>query len=167
MAVSKKIIKYLASAKVKPEIIPHKIVYTAHDKAKTLRVLEKEIGKTLVLKFDGQVGFALIPANKNLDKGKFKKIVNHWRKKKGEKLVKTVNFAKENWMKKKLVGIKVGAIPPFGNLWKFPTFADRAILKNSKIIVSAGNYQESLKITPSNLKKLIPDLVSGTFSKKR
>ena len=70
-------------------------------------------------------------------------------------------------MKKNLKGVKVGAIPPFGSLWKLPTFVDKGLMKSSKIIVSAGNYNFSFKISPANLKKLLPDLIIGSFSQAK
>lgn len=58
-------------------------------------------------------------------------------------------------------------IPPFGNLWRLPTFIDAQLLTQSKIIVNGGDYNWSIKISPANLKKLIPDLIIGSFSKSR
>ena len=179
MPISKKLEKFLRENKVKYEPIEHRIVYTAFDKAQTLRVPQKIIGKTLVLKID-PVGkpsasngasrgyaLALIPANKNLDKGKFKKVTK----------VKNINFVKEAWIKKNIKGVKIGAIPPFGNLWKLPTFVDRSLINQSlapkapprgvAIIVNGGDWKWSLKINPSVFKKLIPDLIIGNFSKAR
>jgi len=154
MPIPKKIIKFLEKAKVKYEPIEHRTVYTAYDKAATLRVPEKIVGKTLVIRMDKKVGLVLIPANKNFDKGKFKKIAK----------VKEINFIKEAWMKKNLKGVKVGAIPPFGSLWGLPTFIDRSLINQSKIIINGGDYNWSIKINPANLKKLIPDLIIGNFS---
>jgi len=157
MAIPQKIIKFLEKAKVKYEPIEHRTVYTAYDKAATLRVPAKIVGKTLVIRFDRNVGLVLIPANKNLDKLKFKKITK----------AKSIDFVKEAWMKKNLKGLKVGTVPPFGNLFKLPTFADRGLMKNQKIIVSAGNYNWSIKITLANFKKLVPDLIIGNFGKTK
>jgi len=157
MAIPQKIIKFLEKAKVKYEPIGHRTVYTAYDKAATLRVPAKIVGKTLVIRFDRNVGLVLIPANKNLDKLKFKKAAK----------AKSIDFVKEAWMKKNLKGLKVGTVPPFGNLFKLPTFADRGLMKNQKIIVSAGNYNWSIKITPANFKKLVPDLIIGNFGKTK
>ena len=111
--------------------------------------------------------FALIPGNKNLDKNKFKKTINEWRKKAGLRAIKNIDFISERVMKNKFKGVKLGAIPPFGAIWKLPTFIDRALLKNQKIIVGAGDYNWSIKISPNNLKKLLPDLVIGNFAKKK
>ncbi|MDP2864559.1 MAG: YbaK/EbsC family protein [bacterium] len=157
MAIPQKIIKFLEKNKVKYEPVKHKTVYTAHDKAATLRVPEKIVGKTLVMKFDRNVGLVLIPVNKNLDKVKFKKVAK----------AKSVDFVKEAWMKKNLKGVKVGAFPPFGNLFKLSTFVDRGLMRQSEIIVNGGDYIWSIKITPANFKKLVPDLVIGNFSKAK
>jgi len=157
MAIPQKIIKFLDKNKVNYEIIKHRTVYTAFDKAATLRVAPKIIGKTLVVKLDKNPALVLIPANKNLDKQKLKKIAK----------AKSIDFIKEAWMKKNLKGIKIGAVPPFGNLWKLPTFADKGLFRNQKIIINTGEYAFSIKIKAGDMKKLIPDLVMGNFSKPR
>jgi Ala-tRNA(Pro) deacylase len=162
--VPKKIIKFLEKGKVLPagrqvkyEIVKHKTVYTAYDKAQTLKVPEKMIGKTLVFKTDGKLAMALIPANKNLDKEKIKKLLK----------AKKVDLVSERLIKNKFKGVKVGAIPPFGNLWGLGTFADKSLINQPKIILNGGDYNFSIKISPVSFKKLIPELVIGSFSKPR
>lgn len=150
MAIPVKVLKFLEKAKVKYEPVKHKKVYTAYDKAATLKVPLKIVGKTLVVKLDRNLALFLIPANKNLDKKKLK-----------------AKFVSERVIKNKLKGVKVGAIPPFGSLWKLPTFIDRGLLKNPKIIVNAGDYKWSLKISPAIFKKLLPDLIFGKFNKAK
>jgi len=157
MAIPKKIIKFLEGNKVKYEQISHRKVFTAFDKAATLKVKPKIVGKTLVVKLDKNPALVLIPANKNLDKEKLRKIAK----------AKTIDFVKEVWMKKNLKGVKVGAIPPFGNMFKLKTFIDNSLLKQPKIIINGGDYNWSIKISPAVLKKLIPDLIIGNLSKSR
>lgn len=153
MPIPKKILNFLEKAKIKYVPIQHRIVYTAFDKSQTLKVPQKMVGKTLLVKLDKNPALVLIPANKNLDKEKLKKIAK----------AKGVDFLKEAWMKRNLKGIKVGAIPPFGNLWGLATFIDKTLLKEPKIIVNGGDYNWSIKISSTHLKKLIPDLVIGNF----
>jgi len=157
MPVPQKLIKFLDSNKIKYEVIKHRTVYTAFDKAATLRVPPKIVGKTLVIKLEKSPALVLIPANKNLDKQKLKKIAK----------AKNIDFIKEAWMKKNLKGIKIGTVPPFGNLWKLPTFADKGLFRNPKIIINGGEYTFSIKIKAGDMKKIIPDLVMGNFSKSR
>lgn len=157
MPIFKKLIKFLEENKVKYESVKHRTVYTAQDKAATLKVKPNIIGKTLVLKLDKRISIVLIPANKNLDKNKFKKVAK----------AKKLDFVSERVMKNQLKGVKIGAIPPFGNLWRLPTFIDKSLILNKKIIVNGGDYNFSIKISPAAFKKLIPDLIIGNFSKSR
>lgn len=150
-------IDFLEKAKVKYEPIRHRTVYTAFDKAKTLKVPQKIIGKTLAVKLDNKTALVLVPANKNLDKGKLRKTAK----------AKKFDFVKEAWMKKNLKGVKAGAVPPFGNLWGIPTFIEKSLLQNPKIIVNSGAHNWSIKISPAVLKKIIPDLITGNFSQPR
>jgi len=165
MAIAKKITDFLDKNKIKYEKISHRTVYTAYDKAATLKVKPNMIGKTLILKIDPSTTLragtdlviALISGNKNLDKNKLRKIAK----------VKRVDFVSETVIKNKFKGVKIGAIPPFGNLWGLQTFVDRALTNQPKIIVSGGDYNWSIKITPAVLKKTTLDLVAGSFSKPR
>ncbi|PIR02217.1 MAG: hypothetical protein COY73_00725 [Candidatus Nealsonbacteria bacterium CG_4_10_14_0_8_um_filter_37_14] len=162
MSIPQKVIKFLAKREAKYEPIKHRTVYTAYDKAATLRVPQKIVGKTLVVKLGKNLALVLIPANKNLDKDKLKKTAHPLCG-----YPKKVDFVSERIIKNKLKGVKVGAVPPFGSLWKITTFADRGLIKNKKIIVSGGDYNWSIKISSNNLKKIVPDLVFGNFGKAK
>lgn len=167
MAVPKKVLNYLEDSKVKFELIEHRIVYTAWDLVQTLHLKRPaEVAKTLIVKTDKDPVLILLPANKNLDKVKFKKVVNKWRKKQGLKAIKKIDFVKEAWMKKSIKVGKVGVVPPFGQILGMPVFADNAVLKPVKIIVNAGEYGVSLKIKTKDLIKL-EQPVKGSFSKKK
>lgn len=155
MPIPKKIINFLEKNKIKYEAIQHRTVYTAIDKAKTLKVPEKIIGKTLILKIDSNLVIALIGANKNLDLKKFKKIT------KGKK----IDFTTEKLIKNRLKGVKVGAIPPFGSLFGLKTYIDNSLLKEKEVILSGGDYNVSIKIKKEHLKKL--DFIKGNFTKPR
>ena len=155
--IPQKVTKFLETTKTRYEPIEHRTVYTAFDKAATLKVPAKIVGKTLILAIDKNLAVVLIPANKNLDKNKFKKTAK----------AKKIDFASEKLIKNRIKGAKVGAIPPFGNLWKLPTFIDKSLTILPKIIINSGDYNWSIKITPAALKKIIPDLTIGSFSQSR
>ncbi len=167
MGAKESFIKFLEKNKIKYELISHKTVYTAYDKAATLKVKPEIVGKTLVLTTNEKnFLLALIGANRNLDKAKLKKILNNWRKKRKEKAIKTIDFASETTIKEKFKPAKVGAVPPFGFFWKLPTFVDRSLISKPKIIVNIGEYDCSIKISPKIFKKL-PDFIIGSFSKNK
>jgi prolyl-tRNA editing enzyme YbaK/EbsC (Cys-tRNA(Pro) deacylase) len=168
MPISKPLQNFLDKNKIKYEVIEHKIVYTAHDKAATLHVKPEIIGKTMSVVFDGKnYALGLIPANKNLDKKKVLLSFNAQRKKAKEKTFTKIDFTKEAWMKKTFKGIDVGATPPFGLFYNLPFFIDNSLAKQTKIIVNAGKYNLSFKISPSNILKLNPQAIKGSFSQAK
>ncbi len=191
MAVLKNLEKLLKDSKVKYEIVKHKTVYTAFDKANTLKVKPKEVAKTVVLKLGAgklaQYVVASIPADKNFDKEKFKKLYNDWLKKAAKtdgstwfdkahhkplttgkkvfKAVKEIDFAAEAIIKKNIIKIKKGGtVAPFGSLYKLPTFIDKSLLKVKKLIVNAGGFEELIRIAVSQLEKA-EKVIKGSFSK--
>lgn len=177
MPITKNLEKLLKDAKVKYEIIKHKTVYTALDKANTLKVKPKEVAKTVVLKLGSgklaQYAVASIPADKNFDKEKFKKLFNDWLKKSSQaqekafKAVKEIDFAAEAIIKKNIIKIKKGGtVPPFGSLFKLPSFIDKSLLKVKKLVINAGGFEESVVILPKQLEK-VEEFIKGNFSKAK
>ena len=166
MAILKSLQNLLEKNKVKHEIIDHKTVYTALDSAETQHIKPQEVVKTLIMKIDSKkYVLALISANKNLDKKKLLKEINKWLKTEEEKAVKTVEFAKEAWMKKNIKG-KIGATVPFGSLEKMTTFIDKSLLKNKDLIINTGDYNKSIKLATKKFIEL-EDTVKGIFSEAK
>lgn len=156
----------MSENKIKYEEISHKKVFTAADKAATLKIKPAKVGKTLILKSEKNFFAVLIAANRNLNKEAFKKILNIQKKKNGEKTAKKIDFASELLIKKNMKGAKIGVIPPFGSIWKIPTFIDKNLLKERSIFVNSGDYFLSLNISPKIFQK-IQNCFFGNFSKSK
>ncbi|MFH1451000.1 MAG: YbaK/EbsC family protein [bacterium] len=167
MSVPKKVTGFLAKAGIRYEPLEHKTVYIAVDKAATLRLKQNVIAKTLIVSADKKLLMTVIPGNKILCKNKFKKVLNSYQKGKKEKAARSIDFISEATMKKNFPGIKLGAIPPFGLMWKMEVCIDSSLLKNRYIVVNGGNYESSIKITPSALKKTALSLMAGDISKAK
>jgi len=167
MPIQKRIIKYLKDSNIKFEEISHKTVYTALDKAATLRVKPDIVCKTLILKAGKDYVIAGIPGHKNLDKNKIKRVLNLWLRRSKLKLVKSISFASESWMKNNLKGIQVGAVPIFGDLYHMMTVIDGNLVKKPKIVINGGNYENSIKISGKLLKKMKFSIIIGNIGKKR
>ena len=126
------------------------------------------MAKTVIVSLnDKDHALGLIPANKNLDKKKLLALINKQRQKAKLLNYKKIDFVSEKWMKANLKGIKFGATPPFGILYRLPTFIDNALANQPKLVVNAGDYQNSLKIAPGSLFKLDKKIIKGGFSQKK
>ena len=45
-----------------------------------------------------------------------------------------------------LTGLKIGSVPPFGNLFDVSVFVDKKLGKNKKIVFNAGLHEKSIKM---------------------
>jgi len=163
MAIPKKIINFLEKSKIKYEVVNHRKVFTAIDKARTLKIKENKIGKTVILKADKLFFITLTSADRILNLDKINKIISA----RLDKKIKKISFASEKWIRENLKGMKQGMIPPFGVIWKLLLLVDKEFLKNSKLIINSGDHRQSIQLTASSLKKLLPEIVGESFSKKR
>lgn len=155
MAIPKKLLNYLDKAKIGYKIVRHKTVYTAYDAAQTMRTKLSEIAKTLVVRADKIYVLAVLPASRNLDLSKLKKLLK----------AKKIEIARENIMKK-IFKVRPGAVTPFGEIYKVPVYIDRALLRAKKIVSGAGNFEDSVVMTVKNFSKVTKGVI-GDFGKKR
>ncbi|HOI96956.1 MAG TPA: YbaK/EbsC family protein [Candidatus Pacearchaeota archaeon] len=155
--VPKKVEGFLAKVGAKYELVGHRTVYTAFDKAATLKIKPGTVAKVLTLKIGKELVLAAMGSDKNLDIEKLQKLA------KTEKIA----FAKEKAIVETFKGIDPGAIPPFAGLWNVKVFCDKKLLEAPKIILPSGSYEASLKITSGGLKKINPEIIIGNFSSSR
>ena len=160
MPVPKKIQNYLDKRGAKYAIVTHKKVYTAHDAAQTLKKKLDEIVKNLLVKTDKGYVMVLLPASKNLDMDKLKKLINA--KGKG---VKKVEIPKEGVMVK-VFKVKPGALPAFGKLHDLEIYMDKNLKKLKKAVFSSGSFNESVEMAIKEFEKL-EEPVIGLFSKAK
>jgi len=81
MAVSRKLLKLLNDQKAKHEVIAHKKVFTAFDKAATLKVKASQVAKTLAVGLDREYAIVVVSSHRNLDFSALKKVCNTFTKK--------------------------------------------------------------------------------------
>ncbi len=152
MPVPKKLLNLLNENKIKHEILTHRTTYTAYDEAITLGLKPQEVAKILVMKADKDYVLVALPASKNLDLKKLKKLVG----------AKKLDFIKESQIKK-LLGKKEGIFSAFGSIYKLPVYLDRGLTKLKFLVINAGDFIASIKIKPKDFIKLEEPVV-GIFS---
>ena len=52
-------------------------------------------------------------------------------------------------------GCEVGAMPPFGNLFNLPVYADRSLEKDEEIVFNAGTHTLTAKMTWRDYARLV------------
>ncbi len=121
--------------------------YTLSQGAKALIVRIREYG--------GNKYFAMfiVPGDRKFNYQKTKELLN----------AKDIRFATEEEVAEFTEGIKVGGVPPFGNLFNLKVFADHTVFENSKIVFNAGDKRVSIALHTEDYKKLVnPQVVDIT-----
>ena len=128
------------AARVRPE-------YTLSQGAKALIVR--------IRKYGGEKFFAMlvVPGDLKFDIEKAKNLFE----------AKDIRFASEDEVSEITGGIKLGGVPPFGNLFGLKVWADQKVFENDKIIFNAGDKRASIAITTDDYKTLVnPTIVDIT-----
>jgi len=152
---SKKIKDFLDAHAVKYVSIVHSVAYTAQEVAASAHIKGKKLAKTVILKIDGKIAMAVLPANYKID---FELLKNAFG-------TKDVRLSNEQEFKDKFPGCEVGAMPPFGNLYEVETYVAASLLDDIEIAFNAGTHTELIKMQYKDFKKLVKPKVIRFSSK--
>ena len=133
--LSNQITKFLDQAKVKYNVLEHKMVFTAHDVGATTKKKLGEIAKVVLVRADNTYALIVVPAGKYIDLAGIKKALK----------AKKVSIAKEKDILTHLK-TKVGLLHPFGSQYKVQTLLDKGMAKSKKMIASAGSFTHSVEL---------------------
>jgi len=164
--IPKTVLTFLNKNRIKHEVVEHRTVFTALDKAATLHVDPGRVVKTVVFLAGKKHPFLVsVPASKHIDKARVKTAVNVWLRKRSQKPEKVVDFATEPWMKKNLPG-DIGPTPPYPEVLRIPMLADNSLFKLPKLYLNGGDYEHSLLVNQAAFKKILGEnFVKGPFAK--
>ena len=137
--------EYLDKHNVAYVVISHSPAYTAQGIAGLAHIPGKELAKTVVVRLDGKLAMAVIPAKLHVDLALLKRATN----------AKTVALASEDEFKDRFPQCETGAMPPFGNLFSLDVFADDSLEMDKEIAFNAGTHRELIRMAWEDFKRLV------------
>jgi len=150
----KKLKEFLDQNKIKYITITHSPAYTAQEIAAIAHIPGKQLAKTVMIKFDNEMGMAVLPANHRVDFDMLKEMIG----------AEFVLLATENEFKSMFPGCEPGAMPPFGNLYNMPVYVSEALTKDEEIAFNAGSHTELIKMSYKDFEKLVqPKIMEFSF----
>lgn len=131
-------------------ITEHKAVRTSEEAANVRGVDVKTGAKAMVVKSKDQFLLLVLPADKRINWKKIKAILE----------VKEIRFASEEEAEK-VTHVEMGAVPPFGNILKLPTYFDESIQNIETVNFNPGSRTHSISMKSYDLISLVkPQIVS-------
>ena len=150
-----KLREFLDSHHIKYLVISHSLAYTAQGVAALAHVSGKKLAKTVIVKVDGILAMAVIPASEHVDLDQLRTLTG----------AKTVEIASEREFKDAFPDCETGAMPPFGNLYDMPVYADVSLSQQAEITFSAGSHRELVRIRWADMARLVNPTVASVASR--
>ncbi len=151
-----KLREFLDTYNIRYLIFSHSLAYTAQGVAALTHISGKELAKTVIVKIDGDLAMAVVPASRHVDLRLLKRATG----------ARTVELASEQEFKDKFPDCEAGAMPPFGNLYGMAVYADESLTSVREITFNAGTHRDLLRMDWADLVKLVePKIVQITKSR--
>ncbi|HLD02741.1 MAG TPA: YbaK/EbsC family protein [Candidatus Nanoarchaeia archaeon] len=148
MDVPNEIKKLLDSKDIKYKSFEHEPTPTSEIAAKVRGVSLETGAKAMILRSKGNFCMCVLRANNKIDFKKMKSILN----------TGSVSFATAEEVKK-VTDCIPGGVPPFGNLFNIPVYADRNLFKNEIINFNAGLQTFSIQMKTEDWKNVVNPVV--------
>lgn len=141
----KKLKEFLDNHKIEYVTINHSLAYTAQRIAAAAHIPGKSVAKTVMLKVDGKMAMAVLPASCKINLDKFKDEL-----KANEAVIST-----EKEFKDLFPECEVGAMPPFGNLYGMDVYVAERLTEDDDIAFNAGSHRELIKLSFKDFEDLV------------
>lgn len=142
---SAKLKEYLDSENIKYVSIVHSRAYTAQETAESAHIPGKELAKTVMVKLDGEMAMAVLPASDRIDFDLLRGAAN----------AANVTLADENDFNSMFPESEVGAMPPFGNIYGLDVYVEESLSEDKEIAFNAGSHSELIKLSYSDFERMV------------
>ncbi len=146
---AKKLKEFLDANGIKYVTIAHSVAYTAQEIASIAHIPGKELAKTVMVKLDGKMAMAVLPASHIVDLDLLREAAG----------VDDIQLAQEYEFKSLFPDCETGAMPPFGNLYGLPVFAAKVLREDDEIAFSAGSHKELIRVKYADFERLVQPTV--------
>lgn len=140
-----KLKEFLDRNGVKYVTISHSKAFTAQEIAASAHIPGKELAKTVMVRLDGRMAMAVLPANFQVD---FEQLADALD-------VQHVALANEREFKDRFPDCEVGAMPPFGNLYDMDVYVAERLAEDDHIAFNAGSHTELVQLKYEDFARLV------------
>lgn len=146
----KKLKEFLDRNQIDYLTISHSRAITAQEIAASAHIPGKELAKTVMVKVDGKLAMAVLPASYQVNFDLLKAAAH----------TRDVELATEAEFRQKFPTCEVGAMPPFGNLYGLDVYVAEKLAEDDIIAFNAGSHTELIQMDYADFHRLVkPNIV--------
>jgi len=151
----RKLKEFLDNKNIKYVTVFHSQAFTAQEAAASAHIPGKELAKTVMVKMDGKMVMAVLPASDKVYFDALKDAVG----------ASKIELASEQEFEGLFPGCEIGAMPPFGNLYDMQVFVEESLAEDEEIAFNAGSYTELIRLSYKDFERLVKPTVVKFSSK--
>jgi len=136
MPILAKLRECLEANKVPYSVHSHPEAYTAQEIAALQHVKGRQLAKVVMVRAGERAVMLVLPADRRVDFDKLRAALG----------TRDVRLAQESEFRDLFPECEVGAMPPLGNLYGVPVYADRSLEKDEEIVFNAGTHTLTAKL---------------------
>jgi Ala-tRNA(Pro) deacylase len=136
MSISPTLNAYLDREHVHYDVLPHPEAFRALTIAEMLHTPEKEMAKVVIVKVDKQFVMTVLPASWKVDLHRLRAVF----------AAHQVRLATEDEITGLFPDCELGAMPPFGNLYRLPVYVDQSLTEDEEIVFQAGTRSGAIRM---------------------
>ncbi len=136
--------EFLDSQQTAYATINHSTAYTSQEIAQSVHIPGSELAKTVMVKIDGKMAMAVLPATEKVSVDMLKQAIG----------AQTVELATEREFQDRFPECELGAMPPFGNLYGMSVFG-AASLPHKDIAFNAGTHTEVIRMAYKDWERMV------------
>jgi Ala-tRNA(Pro) deacylase len=140
----RKLKQLLDDRRVKYVTVRHSPAYTAQEVAASAHISGYELAKTVMVRVDGRMAMAVLPAPLHVDLPHLKELTG----------ATTVTLASEAEFKALFPECEPGAMPPFGALYGMETYVAERLTEDEFIAFNAGTHTELIRLRYRDFERL-------------
>lgn len=137
--------KFLDENQIKYLIVEHSPAYAALDVASSAHIAEWELAKAVMVKLDGKMAMAVLPATEKVDLAALAEAAE----------TKRATTVPEQEFQGLFADCQPGAMPPFGNLYNLPVYVDKSLATNDLIAFNAGTHHTLIRMHYADFERLV------------
>ena len=142
--------RYLQGHGVNFSVVEHSVAYTAQEEAAALHVPGREWAKAVVCMVDDQPTLAVLPADCLVDLDRLRDACG----------ARSARLASEAEFRPFYSECEVGAMPPFGPLYKQPVVVDKTLTSDPEILFNGGSHHDAIRMRYRDFEDLVKPIVA-------
>jgi Ala-tRNA(Pro) deacylase len=151
MTMCRELQTYLDTHHVPYEVLTHSIVYTAQEVAHVQHIPGREMAKVVIAKTEENAPLMLVlPATHMVDFARLQTVLGI-----------RVELEDERAFSALFPDCKIGAAPPFGNLFGLNTLVDTTLTHDEQIVFNAGSHWQTVRMRYADFARLVQPCIAA------